>query len=78
MQYKFAIKIMFISVLIVLVNLCSSLCQALSKTLTADELYYLREQFALLEPSKNGSISLENINKVDSHTISTCKKFIVL
>ncbi|KAE9597249.1 putative protein kinase CAMK-CDPK family [Lupinus albus] len=37
--------------------------RALSKTLTADELYYLREQFALLEPSKNGSISSENINK---------------
>ncbi|XP_004505191.1 CDPK-related kinase 5-like isoform X2 [Cicer arietinum] len=37
--------------------------RALSKTLTADELYYLREQFALLEPSKNGSISLENVNK---------------
>ncbi|CAK8577529.1 unnamed protein product [Lathyrus sativus] len=37
--------------------------RALSKTLTADELYYLREQFALLEPSKNDSISLENINK---------------
>ncbi|KAK7252053.1 hypothetical protein RIF29_35758 [Crotalaria pallida] len=37
--------------------------RALSKTLTADELYYLREQFALLEPSKNGSISFENINK---------------
>ncbi|KAL1336978.1 hypothetical protein HN51_031428 [Arachis hypogaea] len=37
--------------------------RALSKTLTADELYYLREQFALLEPSKNGSISLENISK---------------
>ncbi|KAG4968250.1 hypothetical protein JHK87_033901 [Glycine soja] len=36
---------------------------ALSKTLTADELYYLREQFALLEPRKNGSISLENVNK---------------
>ncbi|KAK4284664.1 hypothetical protein QN277_001464 [Acacia crassicarpa] len=35
--------------------------RALSKTLTADELYYLREQFALLEPSKNGSITLENI-----------------
>ncbi|XP_061367148.1 CDPK-related kinase 5-like isoform X2 [Gastrolobium bilobum] len=37
--------------------------RALSKTLTADELYYLREQFALLEPSKNGSISLDNISK---------------
>ncbi|XP_028777100.1 CDPK-related kinase 5 [Neltuma alba] len=36
--------------------------RALSKTLTADELYYLKEQFALLEPSKNGSITLENIS----------------
>ncbi|XP_054795999.1 CDPK-related kinase 5-like [Prosopis cineraria] len=35
--------------------------RALSKTLTADELYYLREQFALLGPSKNGSITLDNI-----------------
>ncbi|XVF45180.1 hypothetical protein PTKIN_Ptkin02bG0184300 [Pterospermum kingtungense] len=34
--------------------------KALSKTLTVDELFYLREQFALLEP-KNGSITLENI-----------------
>ncbi|KAG8367064.1 hypothetical protein BUALT_Bualt16G0033700 [Buddleja alternifolia] len=35
--------------------------RALSKTLTADELFYLKEQFALLEPNKNGSISLDNI-----------------
>ncbi|XP_010550381.1 PREDICTED: CDPK-related kinase 5 isoform X2 [Tarenaya hassleriana] len=35
--------------------------RALSKTLTVDELYYLREQFALLEPSKNGTISLDSI-----------------
>ncbi|KAH6761760.1 CDPK-related kinase [Perilla frutescens var. hirtella] len=35
--------------------------RALSKTLTADELFYLREQFALLEPNKNGTISLDNI-----------------
>ncbi|KAI9123834.1 hypothetical protein K1719_005134 [Acacia pycnantha] len=35
--------------------------RALSKTLTADELYYLREQFTLLGPSKNGSITLDNI-----------------
>ncbi|XWS39979.1 hypothetical protein CRYUN_Cryun18bG0100900 [Craigia yunnanensis] len=34
--------------------------KALSKTLTVDELFYLREQFALLEP-KNGSITLENM-----------------
>lgn len=37
--------------------------QALSKTLTVDELFYLREQFALLEP-KNGSITSENIKTV--------------
>ncbi|XP_057768466.1 CDPK-related protein kinase-like [Salvia miltiorrhiza] len=35
--------------------------RALSKTLTADELFYLREQFALLEPNKNGTICLDNI-----------------
>ncbi|KAL5706031.1 CDPK-related kinase 5 [Ranunculus cassubicifolius] len=35
--------------------------RALSKTLTVDELFYLKEQFALLEPSKNGSINLDNI-----------------
>ncbi|KAL0461480.1 UNVERIFIED_CONTAM: CDPK-related kinase [Sesamum latifolium] len=34
---------------------------ALSKTLTEDELFYLKKQFALLEPSKNGTISLDNI-----------------
>ncbi|XP_010558347.1 PREDICTED: CDPK-related kinase 5-like [Tarenaya hassleriana] len=37
--------------------------RALSKTLTVDELFYLREQFALLEPNKNGTISLENIKE---------------
>ncbi|MED6160361.1 CDPK- kinase 5 [Stylosanthes scabra] len=35
--------------------------RALSKTLAVDELCYLKEQFALLEPNKNGTISLENI-----------------
>ncbi|CAI0553734.1 unnamed protein product [Linum tenue] len=34
---------------------------ALSKTLTVDELFFLKEQFALLEPNKNGTISLDNI-----------------
>ncbi|XP_065855230.1 CDPK-related kinase 5-like isoform X1 [Euphorbia lathyris] len=34
--------------------------RALSKTLTVDELHYLKEQFALLEPNKNGSLTLEN------------------
>ncbi|KAL3515250.1 hypothetical protein ACH5RR_022152 [Cinchona calisaya] len=35
--------------------------RALSKMLNADELFYLKEQFALLEPNKNGCITLENI-----------------
>ncbi|KAL4304597.1 hypothetical protein GQ457_10G021030 [Hibiscus cannabinus] len=34
--------------------------KALSKTLTADELFYMRVQFALFEP-KNGSITLDNV-----------------
>lgn len=39
--------------------------QALSKTLTVEELFYLKEQFALLEPNKNGSICLDNIKQVN-------------
>lgn len=35
--------------------------RALSKTLTVDELLYLKEQFALLEPNKSGTIALENL-----------------
>ncbi|KAI4386695.1 hypothetical protein MLD38_004606 [Melastoma candidum] len=35
--------------------------RALSKTLTVDELFYMKEQFALFEPNNNGTISLENI-----------------
>lgn len=38
--------------------------QALSKTLTVDELFYLKEQFALLEPNKNGSITLDSVKMV--------------
>ncbi|KAB2056502.1 hypothetical protein ERO13_A11G099700v2 [Gossypium hirsutum] len=34
--------------------------KALSKALTEDELVYLRAQFRLLEPSRDGSVSLEN------------------
>uniref|UniRef100_A0A7N0TA49 non-specific serine/threonine protein kinase n=1 Tax=Kalanchoe fedtschenkoi TaxID=63787 RepID=A0A7N0TA49_KALFE len=35
--------------------------RALAKTLTEDELHYMREQFQLLEPNKTGTISFENI-----------------
>ncbi|KAH7421072.1 hypothetical protein KP509_13G039200 [Ceratopteris richardii] len=38
--------------------------RALSKTLTNDHLFYLRAQFALLEPNKNGRISVENFKSV--------------
>jgi len=41
-----------------------ALGQALSKALTVDEQIYLKEQFALLEPNKNGTINLENIKAV--------------
>lgn len=34
--------------------------KALSKALTDDELFYLRLQFKLLEPNKDGHVSLEN------------------
>lgn len=34
--------------------------KALAKTLSEDDLFYLRAQFLLLEPSKNGRLSLEN------------------
>ncbi|XP_044493204.1 CDPK-related kinase 3 [Mangifera indica] len=34
--------------------------KALSKALTKDELVYLRAQFRLLEPNKDGSVSLDN------------------
>lgn len=35
--------------------------RALSKTLTVDDLFYLKQQFSLLEPNKNGTITLDNI-----------------
>lgn len=38
--------------------------QALAKTLTVDQLYYLQEQFALLGPNKSGYISLQNLKTV--------------
>lgn len=40
------------------------LLQALSKALTEDELVYLRAQFSLLEPNRDGRVSLENFKMV--------------
>lgn len=50
------------------VYMCSSslrkaALKALSKTLSIDELSYFKIQFALLEPNKNGTISLANIKE---------------
>lgn len=39
--------------------------QALSKTLNTDDVSYLKEQFALLEPNKSSCITLESIRSVD-------------
>ena len=38
--------------------------QALSNALSEDQLFYLRAQFTLLEPGKNGKISSENFASV--------------
>lgn len=38
--------------------------QALSKALTENELFYLRAQFALLEPNKDGRVGLDNFKMV--------------
>lgn len=45
-------------------NLSQYFSQALSRTLTVDELFYLKEQFALLEPNKHGAITLDNVKTV--------------
>jgi serine/threonine protein kinase len=42
-------------------SLRKSALRALAKTLTANQLFYLREQFELLGPNKNGYISLQNL-----------------
>ena len=55
---------MFSKLLLVLQFLFYDSVQALSKTLSIDEQRYFKIQFALLEPNKNGTISLENIKEV--------------
>jgi len=42
-------------------SLRKSALRALAKTLTIDQLFYLRGQFALLGPNKSGQISLQNM-----------------
>ncbi|KAG6476920.1 hypothetical protein ZIOFF_066168 [Zingiber officinale] len=42
-------------------SLRKSALMSLAKTLKVNQLYYLREQFALLNPNKNGYISLQNL-----------------
>lgn len=38
--------------------------QALSKALTEDDLIYLKAQFMLMEPNKDGRVSLDNFRTV--------------
>ncbi|KAG2638652.1 hypothetical protein PVAP13_2NG650500 [Panicum virgatum] len=42
-------------------SLRKSALRALAKTLTTNQLFYVREQFELLGPNKNGYISLQNL-----------------
>ncbi|XP_022928087.1 CDPK-related kinase 5-like isoform X1 [Cucurbita moschata] len=48
--------------------------KAVSRTLSLDELFYLKTQFSLLEPSKNGTISIENIKEALTKNISNTIK----
>ncbi|CAA2981269.1 CDPK-related kinase 5 [Olea europaea subsp. europaea] len=48
--------------------------RSLSKTLTVDQLFYLKEQFALLEPSKNDTISIENIKEAFTKSATDAMK----
>lgn len=48
--------------------------KALSKTLSEDDLFYLGAQFMLLEPSKNGRISLENFRSALSRHATEAMK----
>jgi hypothetical protein len=45
-----------------------ALPQALSKTLMEEDLVYLRAQFLLLEPNKNGRVTFENFRTVHFQT----------
>ncbi len=45
-----------------------ALRQALSKTLMEEDLVYLRAQFLLLEPNKNGRLTFENFRTVHFQT----------
>ncbi|XP_062211374.1 calcium/calmodulin-dependent serine/threonine-protein kinase 1 [Phragmites australis] len=52
-------------------SLRKSALRALAKTLTTDQLFYLREQFELLGPNKSGHISLQNLKTALTKN-STC------
>ena len=47
--------------------------QALAKTLSEDDLFYLRAQFAHLKANRNGQISLENFKSVSENETSKPK-----
>ncbi|KAJ8476800.1 hypothetical protein OPV22_020527 [Ensete ventricosum] len=55
-------------------SLRKSALRALAKTLTVDQLYCLREQFALLGPNKSGYISLQNLKTALSRNSTEAMK----
>ncbi|XP_022948092.1 CDPK-related kinase 5-like [Cucurbita moschata] len=48
--------------------------RAVSRTLTIDELFYLKTQFSLLEPSRNGTISIENLKEALMKNVTNAMK----
>lgn len=68
-----------ISICLCLLILLSFSCfQALSKALTEDELVYLRAQFKLLEPGRDGSVSLDSFKMVFTVCFLLIQAFIQL
>ena len=62
----------------ILTSFFTSFIQALSKALTEDELVYVRAQFRLLEPNRDGHVSLDNFKMVIyCFTINSCSLVMV-
>ncbi|ONM60069.1 CDPK-related kinase 1 [Zea mays] len=55
-------------------SLRKSALRALAKTLTTNQLFYVREQFELLGPNKNGYISLQNLKSVSKWNVQALVK----
>jgi Ca2+-binding EF-hand superfamily protein len=58
------VPVAYLELMVYTAYLC--VLQALAKTLTTNQLFYVREQFELLSPNKNGYISLQNLKSVST------------